>query len=79
VRDELVFALESSGVEQFEPQINVDYKGLEKAAEAVHERERTGQAHLSGKIAKVVRAGYQYVLDDKDVKIVRAAQVKLYL
>lgn len=79
VRDELVFALESSGVEQFEPQINTDYKGLEKAAEAVHERERTDQAHLSGKIAKVVRAGYQYVLDDKDVKIVRAAQVKLYL
>jgi len=79
VRDELVFALESSGVEQFEPQINADYKGLEKAAEAVHERERTGEAHLSGKIAKVVRAGYQYVLNDNDVKIVRAAQVKLYL
>ena len=78
-RDELVFALESSGVEQFEPEINADYKGLEKAAEAVHERERTGDAHLSGKIAKVVRAGYQYVLNDKDVKIVRAAQVKLYL
>jgi molecular chaperone GrpE (heat shock protein) len=79
VRDELVFALESSGVEQFEPQIDADYKGLEKTAEAVHERERSDQAHLSGKIAKVVRSGYQYVLNDNDVKIVRAAQVKLYL
>ncbi len=79
VSDELVFALESSGVEQFEPQIDADYKGLEKAAEAVHERQRSGHAHLSGKIAKVVRPGYQYVLNDNDVKIVRAAQVKLYL
>jgi len=78
-RDELVFALESSGVEQFKPQIDADYKGLEKAAEAVHERQRSDQAHLSGKIAKVVRPGYQYVLNDNDVKIVRAAQVKLYL
>jgi len=79
VRDELVFALESSGVEQFEPQINTNYKGLEKTVEAVHERERSDKAHLSGKIAKVVRPGYQYVLNDNDVKIVRAAQVKLYL
>ncbi len=79
VSDELVFALESSGVEQFEPQIDADYKGLEKAAEAVHERQRSDQAHLSGKIAKVVRPGYQYVLNDNDVKIVRAAQVKLHL
>jgi molecular chaperone GrpE (heat shock protein) len=66
-------------VEQFEPQIDTDYKGLEKTAEAVHKRENTDQAHLSGKIAKVVRPGYQYILNDNDVKIVRAAQVKLYL
>ncbi|HIJ70970.1 MAG TPA: hypothetical protein HPP87_06360 [Planctomycetes bacterium] len=80
VRDELLFALESSGVEQFEPQINADYRGLEKAAEAVHERQRCNKAdHLSGKIAKVVRPGYHYVLNDNEVRIVRAAQVKLYL
>ena len=78
VRDELVFALESSGVEQFEPAINAHYKGLEKIAEAVREKEHTEHAGLSGKIAKVVRSGYRYVLNDDDVKIVRAAQVKLY-
>jgi len=78
VRDELVFALESSGVEQFEPAINAHYKGLEKIAEAVRKKEHTEHAGLSGKIAKVVRAGYRYVLNDDDVKIVRAAQVKLY-
>ncbi len=78
VRDELVFALESSGVEQFEPAINASYKGLEKVAEAVRKKEHTDRAGMSGKIAKVVRAGYRYVLNDDDVKIVRAAQVKLY-
>jgi molecular chaperone GrpE (heat shock protein) len=78
VRDELVFALESSGVEQFEPVLKAQYKGLEKIAEAVREKEHTEHAGLSGKIAKVVRAGYRYVLNDDDVKIVRAAQVKLY-
>ncbi len=78
VRDELVFALESSGVEQFEPAINAHYKGLEKIAETVREKEHTEHAGLSGKIAKVVRSGYRYVLNDDDVKIVRAAQVKLY-
>jgi len=78
VRDELVFALESSGVEQFAPQINADYRGLEKTAEAVHDRERSAEPGLSGKIAKVVRPGYRYVINDNDVKIVRAAQVKIY-
>ena len=78
MRDELVFALESSGVEQFEPAINAHYKGMEKIAEAVREKEHTEHAGLSGKIAKMVRPGYRYVLNDDDVKIVRAAQVKLY-
>jgi molecular chaperone GrpE (heat shock protein) len=78
VRDELVFALESSGVEQFEPALKAHYKGLEKIAEAVREKEHAEHAGLSGKIAEVVRAGYRYVLNDDDVKIVRAAQVKLY-
>jgi molecular chaperone GrpE (heat shock protein) len=78
VRDELVFALESSGVEQFEPEIDADYKGLEKLAEAVQERESTQKTRLSGKISKVVRPGYQYVLNSDDVKIVRTAQVRLY-
>ena len=78
VRDELVFALESSGVEQFEPATNAHYKGLEKVAEAVREKEHPEHAGMSGKIANVVRPGYRYVLNDDDVKIVRAAQVKLY-
>jgi molecular chaperone GrpE (heat shock protein) len=78
VRDELIFALESSGVEQFEPETKAHYKGLEKVAEAVREKEHTEHKGMSGKIAKVIRAGYRYVLNDDDVKIVRAAQVKLY-
>ncbi|MBE0536578.1 MAG: hypothetical protein IH624_13005 [Phycisphaerae bacterium] len=78
VRDELVFSLESSGVEQFEPELNKDYKGLEKSVEAVKSREPATAPALVGKIAAVVRPGYRYVVSDNDIKIVRCAQVKLY-
>jgi len=78
VRDELVFALESSGVEQFEPKIYSDYRGQEKSAEAVKNKQHTDDARLKGKIAEVIRRGYQYVIDEENVKVVRAAQVKLF-
>ena len=79
VRDELIFALESSGVEQFEPELGSDYKGQEKYLEAVKERLETEDAGLSGKIAEVVRFGYKYVISDDEVRFVRSAQVKLYV
>jgi molecular chaperone GrpE (heat shock protein) len=78
VRDELIFALESSGVEQFEPAVNSDYHGLEKRAEAVKEKEHSDDPNLKGKIAKVIRPGYQYFIDEENIKIVRTAEVKLF-
>ena len=78
IRDELVFVLESSGVERFEPEINSDYWGQERCAEAIREREYSDEPNREGKIAKIVRAGYQYVIDDDNVKVVRPAQVKLF-
>jgi len=78
VRDELVFALESSGVEQFEPEINSDYHGQEKYAEAVKEKECCDDSNRKGKIANVIRPGYQYFIDDENFKVVRPAQVKLF-
>ena len=78
IRDELVFALESSGVEQYQPDLNAPFKGLEKYAEAVRQRIPAPDASLAGTIAQIVRPGYQYLISDDDVKIVRCAQVKLY-
>ena len=78
IRDELVFALESSGVETFEPELDREYRGLEKVAEAVKERKRTKSADKSGKIAEIIRPGYHYIINENEVKIVRCAQVKLY-
>lgn len=78
VRDELIFVLESSGVEQFEPAVNSDYNGQEKRAEAVKDKDCSDEPSLAGKIAEVVRPGYQYVIDEENVKVVRTAQVKLY-
>ena len=78
VRDELVFALESSGVEQFEPEISSDYRGQEKTTEAVKDKQSCDDPTLTGKIAKVLRAGYQYIIDEGNVKVVRTARVKLF-
>jgi molecular chaperone GrpE (heat shock protein) len=78
VKDELLFALESSGIEQFRPEINSEYRGQEKLAEAVKEKEVTGDSDELGKIAKVIRPGYRYIIDEESCKIVRTAQVKLY-
>jgi len=78
IGDELVFALESSGVEQYRPDLNVQFKGLEKYAEAVRQRVPTSDPSQVGTIAEILRPGYQYLISDDDVKIVRCAQVKLY-
>lgn len=78
VRDELLFALESSGIERFEPEVNSDYRGQEKLAEAVKDQQRCNRPEQAGKIAKVIRSGYQYFINDDNVKVVRTAKVKLY-
>ena len=78
IKDELIFALESSGMERFEPKINSDYRGQEKRAEVIKEKEHCDNHGYKGKIAKVIRAGYQYIIDEETIKIVRPAQVKLF-
>jgi hypothetical protein len=78
VRDEMLFALESSGVEQYEPELNSDYHGQEKLAEAVKGKENCDDKKQTGTIAKIIRPGYQFFIDEENVKIVRPAQVKLY-
>ena len=78
VRDELVFALESSGVEQFEPEINSEYRGQEKYAEAVKEKKKSEDPEQKGKIEKIIRPGYQCFIDEENVRIVRPAQVRLF-
>ncbi len=78
IMDELVFALESSGVEQFRPQINSDYNGKEKAVEVTKDKICPGDPKMRGKIAEIIRPGYQYIIGETNVKVVRTAQVKLF-
>jgi len=78
VRDELIFALESSGIEQYEPELNSEYRGQEKYAEAVKDKQDSNNAKQAGKIANIIRPGYQYFINEGNVKVVRPAQVKLF-
>jgi molecular chaperone GrpE (heat shock protein) len=78
VKDELVFALESSGIEQFRPESNSEYRGHEKFAEAVKDKQPCDAPEQAGKIANVIRPGYQYFINEENIKVVRPAQVRLY-
>ncbi|MHC4763191.1 MAG: hypothetical protein ACYS71_07480, partial [Planctomycetota bacterium] len=78
IRDELLFALESSGVEQFELEVNSDFTGKEKLAEVIKEKEYSKDPDMKGKIARIIKLGYRYVIDDGNTKVVRAARVKLF-
>jgi len=78
IRDELIFSLESSGIEQFEPEINSEYRGQEKYAEAIKDKQESDDPNHTGNIAKVIRPGYQYFINEENVKVVRPAQVKLF-
>ncbi len=78
VRDELLFAMESSGIEQFQPEFNSEYRGQEKLAEAIKEKQPAQKPEQAGRIAQVLRPGYRYMMDDENYKIVRTAQVKLF-
>ncbi|MHC4259818.1 MAG: nucleotide exchange factor GrpE [Planctomycetota bacterium] len=78
VRDELLFALESSGVERFEPEVNSNYRGQERKAEAVRDKQKCDDPKLKGRVAEIIRPGYQHVIDEENVKVVRTAQVRLF-
>ena len=78
VREELVFILESNGIERFGAKIDSDYRGQEIRVQVLNEREETEDTELIGKIAHVVRPGYQCRVNDEYTKIVRPAQVRLY-
>ena len=78
VRDELIFALESSGIEQYEPEIQSEYRGQEKYAEAIKDKQDCNNPKHAGKIANIIRPGYQYFINEGNVKVVRPAQVKLF-
>jgi molecular chaperone GrpE (heat shock protein) len=78
VRDELIFSLESSGVESFEPQLNSNYHNQEKMLEAIKDKVPTDDTEAHGKVAKVVRCGYHYLIEDDTVKVIRPCQVSLF-
>lgn len=78
IRDELIFSLESSGIEQFTPEINSNYSGQEKFAEVLKEKVSSNGKNLRGEIAEVIKPGYQYMIDEENIRVVRAARVKLF-
>jgi hypothetical protein len=78
LRDELLFAMESSGVERFEVDPGSDFRGQEHRLKAQTQREVTRDPQLIGKVALVVRPGYQCYISEDITKTVRPAEVRVY-
>jgi molecular chaperone GrpE (heat shock protein) len=76
VKDNLLIALESQNVDQFEPPVGAVYKEYMKVAQA--KRQETEDADKVGKIAAVVAPGYVYVGSETE-KIVKPAIVAVYV
>ena len=54
------------------------HQSQERLAEAIKEKDVSDNPELKGRISRVVKSGYQYIIDDENIKIVRTARVKLY-
>jgi hypothetical protein len=78
LRDELLFAMESSGVERFEVEPGSDFRGQESRLKAQGQREVTDNPDLIGKVAMVIRPGYQCYISEDTTKTVRPAEVRVY-
>ncbi len=76
IYDQLVFALDGSGIEQFKPEVDTPYSGQEKIAEVVGKD--SCEKGVSGHISQVVNPGYQYYISDEHQKLIRPAKVRLY-
>jgi hypothetical protein len=78
LRDELLFSMESSGVERFEVEQGSDFRGQEHRLKAQSQRDVTDNPELIGKVAQVIRPGYQCYISEDITKTVRPAEVRVY-
>ena len=75
--DELVFALEGSGVEQYRPEEGSPYSGQEKTSEVTGKDPVTDESE-PGCISAVVSPGYVFWVSEEQQRIVRPAKVRLF-
>lgn len=76
IHDQLVFALDGSGIEQFQPEPGEPYSGLEKTVEVVG-RDGSGEGE-PGCVSSVVAPGYTFYVNDELRRLVRPAKVILH-
>jgi molecular chaperone GrpE (heat shock protein) len=75
--DQLVFALDGSGIEQFVPGTGISYAGQEKIAEVVG-KDPLDHGGKPGYISQVISPGYYYYISDEQKKLIRPAKVRLF-
>lgn len=78
IHDELLFALEASGLEQYSPQVGRPLDGQYGEVEVASQKVEPPEPSLSGKVAELIRPGYRYLIDHENSRVIRAARVRIY-
>lgn len=76
-KGDLLFALQSAGVDEYSVEVGSEYRGQERKAEIVG-HEVPDSAASAGRIAKVQGRGYSYEVDGETRRIIRPVQVIVY-
>lgn len=76
--DAMIELLERNSIIRIIPQEGSPYAGQEKFAECASEKIYNQAGDLNGRIAKVVRGGYQYEFNDGSIRVIAPAKVILF-
>lgn len=76
IREELLIALEDSGMEIFTPKEGVEYKGHEQMAKVIQTK-KVETPDDGGKIFRTIRPGFFFRIDSEKKSIIRPAEVEI--
>ena len=76
--DALVELLDRNSIVQITPEIGSCYAGQEKFAECTSQKFFTEDDELNGRVASVIREGYQYEFNDGSIRVLEPAKVILF-
>ncbi len=76
IREELLIALEDSGMEVFTPEAGVEYRGHEQMAKVI-ETKKVETPDDGGKILRTIRPAFFFRIDSEKKSLIRPAEVEI--
>jgi len=77
VSQQLVYALDGSGVEQVEPKVGSDFKEIRDKAQIVG-KDPASSPEQNGQVSSVLAPGYSLYVTDTEIRPIRPAKVRVF-